>query len=134
MGSFNFDPRSANLNTELGFVVESSALARRMDQSFEKLLSHNVYKMELGEDGRLRWLERAGERTVMIPSRARAGAARGGLRLVLSSHRVAVLGTAAHLKPIASILKSNRGYRGRDGRSRGTRQSSLPRIVGSIGI
>lgn len=65
VGSFNFDPRSANLNTELGFVVESSALALRMEQSFDALLSHHSYKVELGEDGRLRWLERTGDRTVV---------------------------------------------------------------------
>src|SRR5690606_22057425 len=30
VGSFNFDPRSFNLNTELGFVIDSPALARQI--------------------------------------------------------------------------------------------------------
>src|SRR5690606_23648154 len=34
VGSYNFDPRSAELNTELGFIVESPALARQIDEAF----------------------------------------------------------------------------------------------------
>lgn len=29
VGSFNFDPRSRNLNTELGFVIDSPVLAQQ---------------------------------------------------------------------------------------------------------
>ncbi|HEX5021414.1 MAG TPA: phospholipase D-like domain-containing protein, partial [Candidatus Binatia bacterium] len=31
IGSFHFDPRSAELNTELGFVIHSPALAKESD-------------------------------------------------------------------------------------------------------
>ena len=34
IGSFNFDPRSARLNTELGFVIDSEALAQRTQDLF----------------------------------------------------------------------------------------------------
>lgn len=34
VGSLSFDPRSANLNTELGLVIESPMLARRIQSSF----------------------------------------------------------------------------------------------------
>src|SRR5690606_36067072 len=30
VGSFNFDPRSANLNTEMGFLIDSPVLAQGM--------------------------------------------------------------------------------------------------------
>lgn len=34
-GSFNFDPRSALLNTERGFVIDCPVLARQIDQAFD---------------------------------------------------------------------------------------------------
>ncbi|WP_296832265.1 phospholipase D-like domain-containing protein, partial [Thiomicrospira sp.] len=36
VGSFNFDPRSSHLNTELGFVIDSPKLAKTIEQSFEQ--------------------------------------------------------------------------------------------------
>ena len=38
IGSFNFDPRSANLNTDLSFVIESPALAARIREGIERLI------------------------------------------------------------------------------------------------
>ena len=35
VGSFNFDPRSALLNTELGFVIDSPPLARQIERAFD---------------------------------------------------------------------------------------------------
>jgi putative cardiolipin synthase len=34
VGSFNFDPRSAHLNTEMGFVIDSPALAQQVHDAF----------------------------------------------------------------------------------------------------
>jgi len=36
IGTFNLDPRSANLNTEVGVLVESDVLARQLTQSIER--------------------------------------------------------------------------------------------------
>lgn len=36
VGSFNFDPRSNHLNTELGFVIDSPLLASEMSERFEE--------------------------------------------------------------------------------------------------
>ena len=36
IGTFNLDPRSANLNTEVGVLVESDELARQLTASIEK--------------------------------------------------------------------------------------------------
>lgn len=59
IGSFNFDPRSANLNTELGFVIESRALAGRMHRMVERFAPARAYEVRLSEDGELYWIERS---------------------------------------------------------------------------
>ncbi|MBO1241188.1 phospholipase D family protein [Bordetella holmesii] len=57
VGSFNFDPRSAHLNTELGVVIESPALAQSICQSFDTQIPAGAYHVRLDERGRLYWLE-----------------------------------------------------------------------------
>jgi len=61
VGSFNFDPRSAKLNTELGFVIESSALAQQIDATFESRIPANAYEVRLSETGQLSWIEHRAE-------------------------------------------------------------------------
>lgn len=56
VGSFNFDPRSARLNTELGFVIHSPALAALMADRFAERVRTQAYSVRL-TDGRLEWLE-----------------------------------------------------------------------------
>ncbi|WP_277986381.1 phospholipase D family protein [Noviherbaspirillum cavernae] len=58
VGSLNFDPRSANLNTEMGFVIESPILAARIDDAFKMLVPLNAYEVRLDDNGSLYWLER----------------------------------------------------------------------------
>jgi cardiolipin synthase C len=58
IGSFNFDPRSARLNTELGFIIESPALAKRIDAAFDRSIPSNAYEARLTDDGRVYWIER----------------------------------------------------------------------------
>ncbi|WP_296749963.1 phospholipase D family protein [Thiobacillus sp.] len=57
VGSFNFDPRSARLNTELGFVVESPALAGRIEEAFVGGIPAGAYEVRLSETGNLYWIE-----------------------------------------------------------------------------
>ncbi|CAK7027900.1 MAG: Cardiolipin synthase C [Kerstersia gyiorum] len=57
VGSFNFDPRSAQLNTELGFVIESAALAQAMSQAFDHSVPHYAYQLELDDKHEIAWLE-----------------------------------------------------------------------------
>ncbi|MFO7529073.1 MAG: phospholipase D family protein [Marinobacter sp.] len=64
VGSFNFDPRSIHLNTELGFVIKSPELARTLEREFDEQVRSSAYQVVLGEDGELRWLERQEHRTV----------------------------------------------------------------------
>ena len=57
VGSFNFDPRSARLNTELGFVIESPEMASRLAQVFTEGLSERAYSVRLRKLGNLQWTE-----------------------------------------------------------------------------
>ncbi|OZI29213.1 hypothetical protein CEG14_21565 [Bordetella genomosp. 1] len=64
VGSFNFDPRSANLNTELGFVIDSPLLARRIDEVFLEGIPRTAYRVCLDERDRLYWLEQRDGKTL----------------------------------------------------------------------
>jgi putative cardiolipin synthase len=64
VGSFNFDPRSAHLNTELGFVIDSPAMAREIGAAFEREIPMNAYEVRLSDSGKLYWLYRHGERVL----------------------------------------------------------------------
>ena len=59
VGSFNLDPRSLYLNTEMGLVVESPELAAAMSTSIRESLTDIAYQLELSPRGRLQWLLRA---------------------------------------------------------------------------
>ncbi len=62
IGSFHFDPRSVELNTELGFVIDSPALAQEIENAFDSRISANTYEVRLSDDGQLYWIEqRQGE-------------------------------------------------------------------------
>jgi putative cardiolipin synthase len=60
VGSFNLDPRSLYLNTEMGMAVTSDTLARQMAASILDTLPEQAYKLRLSRKGRLQWLLRAG--------------------------------------------------------------------------
>jgi putative cardiolipin synthase len=57
VGSFNYDPRSANLNTEMGFVIDSPTLAQSMQSVLRRRLAENAYRVRLSESGTLQWIE-----------------------------------------------------------------------------
>ena len=59
VGSFNFDQRSAHLNTEMGLVIESPALAQALAGAFEADVPRVAYEVRLAPGGRgLEWVER----------------------------------------------------------------------------
>jgi len=61
VGSFNFDPRSALLNTEMGFVIDSPTLAQRLAEAFNAAVPLVAYEVRVGPDGRsLEWIEQTG--------------------------------------------------------------------------
>ena len=60
VGSFNFDPRSALLNTEMGLVIDSPALASRLSDAMDTALARDAYEVRLTPDGELEWIEGEG--------------------------------------------------------------------------
>ncbi|MBR9870260.1 MAG: phospholipase D family protein [Gammaproteobacteria bacterium] len=64
VGSFNFDPRSVHINTELGFVIESPELTQLMENHFEEQAQITAYEVVLDEDGDLQWIERNGDEEI----------------------------------------------------------------------
>lgn len=63
VGSFNFDPRSVNLNTEMGFLIQSTALATQIDLAFQALPTM-AYEVRLDDNESLVWIERVGGKEV----------------------------------------------------------------------
>jgi cardiolipin synthase C len=62
VGSFNFDPRSARLNTEMGVVIESAALAGAVTRTIDERAPFAAWEVVLDKDrDRLVWVERTPE-------------------------------------------------------------------------
>lgn len=57
IGSFNFDPRSANLNSEVGLVVESDVLQKYISRSLDQYLPQIAYELKLNKQGEIIWLD-----------------------------------------------------------------------------
>ncbi|QYX56639.1 phospholipase D family protein [Roseovarius sp. SCSIO 43702] len=57
IGSFNFDPRSARLNCEMGFLIDSPEIAATVTQSFESLLPRITYQPRLTPENNMVWIE-----------------------------------------------------------------------------
>lgn len=55
IGSFNFDPRSANINTELGVIIYDSDLALIYAELIDEALPSQTYEVFLNEKGKVRW-------------------------------------------------------------------------------
>ncbi|MCE9679446.1 phospholipase D family protein [Shewanella sp. AS1] len=54
VGSFNFDPRSALINTEMGLTIEQAEFAQDISQLLQQALTRNSYRLAL-EGGQLIW-------------------------------------------------------------------------------
>jgi putative cardiolipin synthase len=64
VGSFNFDQRSAHLNTEMGLVIDSPVLAQRVAAALDHDVADAAYEVRIAADGSCpEWIERtpAGE-------------------------------------------------------------------------
>lgn len=66
IGSFNFDPRSANINTESGVIIYSPEMARRLAARVDEALPQQTYEVFLNEDGKVRWRGRRGGEDVIF--------------------------------------------------------------------
>lgn len=64
VGSFNFDPRSARLNTEMGLLIDSPRLAAELERTFAEDVPERAYSVHLDDHGGLYWIERSESGTV----------------------------------------------------------------------
>jgi cardiolipin synthase C len=58
VGSFNWDPRSANINTEMGILVDSPKIASATVARLENRLPEAAYLLRLNGNGSIEWLAR----------------------------------------------------------------------------
>ncbi|MBV9493882.1 MAG: phospholipase D family protein, partial [Acidobacteria bacterium] len=72
VGSFNFDPRSSALNTEMGFIIDSPALAHILQQALDEEVPRRAYEVQL-VDGQLVWIERNGNVVRRLDKEPHAG-------------------------------------------------------------
>ena len=57
VGSFNFDPRSARLNTEMGVLIDSPIIAGALSDVMVEDVPVLAYSVRLTDDGELEWVE-----------------------------------------------------------------------------
>jgi putative cardiolipin synthase len=55
IGSFNFDPRSATLNTEMGFLIDSPNIATALSRALDA--TETFFVLSAGPDGAITWTE-----------------------------------------------------------------------------
>jgi putative cardiolipin synthase len=55
IGTFNWDPRSKNLNTEMGIILESPRLAGALAEIVDRDIPHRAYTVTLDDRGKLKW-------------------------------------------------------------------------------
>ena len=63
IGSFNLDPRSARLNTEMGVVIESPEIAGQMQRTLVTTTPNYAYQVTLGNYNKLYWYDPSEKRT-----------------------------------------------------------------------
>lgn len=81
VGSFNLDPRSANLNTEMGVLFDDPRLARDLRDEYLRLAGpRSSYWVYLDPAGELRWLDRAVRPPVVLDQEPETSA---GLRALV---------------------------------------------------
>jgi len=73
IGSFNFDPRSAYINTELGVIIESPEMAETLTAGLEEKLATHTYEVFLNEKGKLRWRGMEGDQEIILDKEPQTG-------------------------------------------------------------
>ncbi|MBO9448105.1 phospholipase D family protein [Ruegeria sp. R14_0] len=64
IGSYNLDPRSARLNTEMGLLIESPAIAASLASQLSK--PEFSYRVELDDEGQMLWLQEDKDGSVTV--------------------------------------------------------------------
>jgi len=77
VGSLNLDPRSVRLNTEMGVVIDSPVLARRLAEEIDKVVPTQAYEVRLTRPGGgMEWIERGTQGETRYATEPGAGALR----------------------------------------------------------
>jgi putative cardiolipin synthase len=66
IGSFNWDPRSLDINTEMGILIHSPELAADVSGSVKGAFPEVAYQVVLSDRGQLRWVSREGDEVVVF--------------------------------------------------------------------
>ena len=66
IGSFNFDPRSALLNCEMGFMIDSPSLAQLTSATFDGPVKAISYRPALSAEGNMVWTEQRADGSQLI--------------------------------------------------------------------
>ena len=85
VGSFNFDQRSAWLNTEMGLLSTSTELAGRLSSWFDEEVPSVAYHVVLQDDDSLCWIERTAEGQVRHKTEPGSGFIKRGWIALLSA-------------------------------------------------
>ena len=65
IGSFNWDPRSLYINTELGVIIKSAEMGSQVCENAPKEFDEQTYQLVLNDKGKIRWIDNSGEETVV---------------------------------------------------------------------
>jgi putative cardiolipin synthase len=55
VGSLNLDPRSVEINSEMGLLIHSSELGEELATSALRMIPSIAYRVELNSKGKLQW-------------------------------------------------------------------------------
>ncbi|MCE5974211.1 phospholipase D family protein [Sinirhodobacter sp. WL0062] len=66
IGSFNWDPRSVHINTEMGLMIDSPELTQEVLRVFRRDLPQRAYKLTADERGKLNWLSRRADGVTLL--------------------------------------------------------------------
>ncbi|MBF0658659.1 phospholipase D family protein [Psychrobacter sp. NG25] len=71
IGSYNVDPRSANINTEMGVIINDDELARQLHSALGDDLLSKAYEVKLLDNGNLQWQTMENNKKVVYDSEPR---------------------------------------------------------------
>lgn len=71
IGSYNVDPRSANINTEMGVIISDDELAQQLHEALSDDLLNQAYEVKLSDNNKLQWHTIENGETVIYDSEPR---------------------------------------------------------------
>ncbi len=73
VGSLNLDPRSVDINTEIGILFDNPELGRLVAERIEETMREDCYRLSIDDDGNLTWTGREAGQDVSYGSEPHAG-------------------------------------------------------------